>query len=353
MTRPASPAVAAGGRGELLRGLLRLVLASRPDADTQLISLAYDVAAYWHQGQKRKSGHPYITHPVAVAAIAARAGADDLTLCAAPLHDVAEDTPYTLAAMRGRFGAEIADLVGAAMRLDAEQIAAYAGGAEAAALAADERVLLLKLADRLHNMRTMRHMSRAKQVLKSRQTLEGAVPLARALHMEAISAELEDLASGALRRHGRRPGTASGRLLTASAALLPAGTRARWRDEWLAELHTLPTRRERLIFAAQVATGIGRLALTLYQPAGALKKFGSAVLATAVTASTLTVGGWKAAAALVAAAIAVLAAVMWILHSDDRTARLTRLISAIRNPQHPDPAPKLQDQGTGHSGQAH
>ena len=61
MTRPASPAVAAGGRGELLRGLLRLVLASRPDADTQLISLAYDVAAYWQQGQKRKSGDPYIT----------------------------------------------------------------------------------------------------------------------------------------------------------------------------------------------------------------------------------------------------------------------------------------------------
>jgi hypothetical protein len=351
MTRSSSPAA---GTGELLPGLLRLVSASRPDADTQLISLAYDVAAYWHQGQKRKSGDSYITHPVAVAEILARVGADDPTVCAALLHDVVEDTPYTLAALKGKFGAEIADLVGAAMRLDTEQVAAaYADSAAAVTLAADERVLLLKVADRLHNMRTIRHVPRAKQVLKSRQTLEGAAPLARALQMEAISSELEDLASGALRRHGRRPGTASGSLLTASAALLPAAARARWREEWLAELHTLPTRRDRLAFAAQVVLGIGRLALALYQPASALKKLGSAVLATAVTASTLAVGGWKVAAALVAAAIAGLAAVMWILHSEDRTARLARLISAIQNTQRSHPAPRTQDPETGHSDQAH
>jgi hypothetical protein len=351
MTRSSSPAADTSSTGKLLPGLLRAVSASRPDADTQLIRLAYEVAAYWHQGQRRRSGDSYITHPVAVAEILARVGADDLTLCAALLHDVVECTPYTLAALKG---AEIADLVDAAMRLDAEQItASYVDSAAALTLAADERVLLLKVADRLHNMRTIRYMPRTKQVLKSRHTLEGAVPLARALQMEAISSELEDLASGALRRHGRRPGTASGSLLSATAALLPATARARWREEWLAELHTLATPRDRITFAAQVILGIGRLALTLYQPTSALKKLGSAVLATAITASTLTVGGWKATAALVATTIAVLTAVMWILHSEDRTTRLARLINAIQNPQHSDPAPSTQDPETSPSDQAH
>jgi GTP pyrophosphokinase len=105
--------------GELLAGLLRLASASRPDVDTALIRSAYEVAAYWHNGQRRKSGDPYITHPVAVAMILAEAGADEQTLSAALLHDVVEDTPYTLAALKGRFGAEIATLVNGATALDA------------------------------------------------------------------------------------------------------------------------------------------------------------------------------------------------------------------------------------------
>jgi hypothetical protein len=344
MSLPSSPA-ASDGSGELLAGLLRRVSSTRTSADTRLISNAYEVAAYWHQGQKRKSGDPYITHPVAVAAILAETGADDPTLCAALLHDVTDTTPYTLAALRGKFGAEIAYLVGAAMALDMlppDQVtAAYTESAAAVALAGDERVLQIKLADRLHNTRTVEYLPRAKQVLKSRYTLEAMVPLARVLQMETISSELENLAFAVLRRHGRRPRTASGRLLAATATLLPGTTRARWREEWLAELHTLSSRRERLTFAAQIVLGVGRLALTLYQPTNAGKRIGSAVLAAAVAAAAFTAGGWRATTALAATVIAVLTTLSWILTSDDRTARLSKLINVLRNTTSSDPGPRV------------
>lgn len=334
-----SPAVSPG-EAELFASLRRLITASRPTADTRLIADAYEVAAYWHQGRKRRSGDPYITHPVAVAAILAGTGADDPMLCAALLHDVVEDTPYTLTALRGRFGAEVAGLVAgvtAIGKVSADQAAA-ADRAAAVALAGDERVLLIKLADRLHNARTLRYLPAAKQVRKSRQTLEVMVPLARALRMEAVSAELEELASATLRRHGRRAGAASGRLLAASAALLPASARARWRQEWLAELHTFATRRERVAFAAQVMVGIGRLAVTLYQPTNAFKRACGTILATAATAGAFAMGGWKAMTALAAVVLAVLGTVSWtvswILRSDDRTSRLATLIRAFRDSPH-------------------
>jgi hypothetical protein len=352
MNLPSSRAASAGS-GDLLPGLLRLLASKRPDADALLITNAYETAACWHQGQNRRSGDPYITHPVAVAAILAGIGADDPTVCAALLHDIVDDTPYTLAAMRGKFGAEITGLVEATMVLDtapADQVAAVCtDGAAAIALAGDERALVIKLADRLHNIRTLRHLPRAKQVLKSRQTLEVMVPLAATLQMDAIRSELEILASATLQRHGQRPQTASGRLLTATAALLPASARARWREEWLAELHVLATRRERITFAAQIVLGIGRLAVTLYQPGALLRQAFSAVLTAVVAASGLVVGGWKAAAAMAAAVAPILSAAVWILHSDDRTRRLCQLVCALRGVDHQNPDPRFRTPESGHN----
>jgi hypothetical protein len=330
------PPQSAGAAGDgLLDGLRRLAPPGAVYTDIQLITDAYGVAAYWHQGQLRRSGDPYITHPVAVAAILAEMGADVPTMCAGLLHDVAADTPYTLAALRGRFGAEIAGLVGAAMTLDglsADQVAAAsATSAAAAALAPDERALLIKLADRLHNMRTLRHLPRAKQVRKSRQTLEAMAPLAGVLGMDVVRSELEDLASAALRRHSMRPRTVSGHLLAATAVMLPASARQRWRHEWLGEVSVLSTRRERIVFAGHVLLGIGRLAVTLYQPTAGFRRACKAILATAITASTLDIAGWKIAAFIAAGIIPGTVLLLWILNSDARTSRLANLIHVLRD----------------------
>jgi hypothetical protein len=328
MNQPAGPA----SSDPLLTGLLARITGHRPSADGRLITRAYRAAARWHRGQQRKSGDPYVTHPVAVASILAGLGADDQTLCAALLHDVVEDTPYTLAAMRQEFGAEITGLVAAVMALEhvpAERVAAACTDSAAAiALAGDRRALMIKLADRLHNTRTICHLPRAKQVDKSRQTLAVLVPLAHALGMNSLGAELESLAAATLR--GRPGGTASGRLLAAAAVLLPPQERARWRAEWLAELDVLPSRRERIRFAVQITLGIGRLATTLYQPAAAARQAFGVVLTAAAAASGLVVGGWRAALALAATVLTVLAAVLWVLRSDDRTRRLAELIRAAR-----------------------
>jgi (p)ppGpp synthase/HD superfamily hydrolase len=261
MTQP-SAAVLGPERGGLLPGLLRFVTGLRADADVPLITKSYEVADRQHHGQRRKSGDPYITHPVAVAMIVAGLGGDDQMVCAALLHDVIEDTACTLGALRSELGTEITELVDATTALDAsdgDQLAAFAARGH---LPADRRALMIKLADRLHNMRTLSYLPRAKQVRKSRQTLAVVVPVARALQADAIGLELEDLASAALRRHLRPPGT-SGHVLSVTAGLLPPAARARWRAEWLAELHVLPTRRERVTFVAQTLRGILRLAITL------------------------------------------------------------------------------------------
>ncbi len=327
MNQPAAPA----GQDPLLVSLLAHITSHRPGADAQLITRAYQAAAHWHQGQQRSSGDPYLTHPVAVAAILADMGADDQMLCAALLHDTVLDTPYTLTAMRHEFGAEVTGLVAGVMALDqvpAEQVSADA--AAEVALAGDRRAFVIKLADRLHNTRTIRYLPPAKQVDKSRETLAFMVPLARALGMDAIGAELESRAAATLRK---RPGSASGGLLTVAATLLPPEARARWRAEWLAELQVLPTRREQLRFAVQIVLGIGRLAVTLYQPAAAVRRAFGAVLTAATAASGLVVGGWRAALALAVTVLAMLAAGLWILHSHDRTQRLADLIRAIRRPR--------------------
>jgi hypothetical protein len=331
-----APFRAIGGGSDLSASLLRRITALRLDADIELIAQAFDVAAFWHQGQQRYSGDPYITHPVAVAAILAETGADDQMLCAALLHDVAEDTACTIDTLRNQFGGEIADLVTATMTLDAvrcdDPAALRTAAMQAtAALPGGDRALVIKLADRLHNMRTLRYLPRAKQVRKAQQTLDVIVPIANTLEMDALTAELESLAIATLRRHGQRAETASGQLLAAVTALLPADARARWREEWLGELHKLPTRRERASFVMQIMAGIGQLAITLYQPGAILRRALGTVLAAAATATGLALGSWKTATTIAAAVAAILATLAWILRSDERTRRLIQLIHSLRN----------------------
>jgi len=261
-------AVGAAG-GALPAGLRAALAASRPDADTGLIRRAYNLAAYLHRDQKRKSGDPYITHPVAVATALAEVGADDQTLCAALLHDTLEGTGWTTAGLRSAFGAEIAGLVTGLAALDAEHGETPRSCTDpfrAAGATEDARVVMIKLADRLHNLRTLRHLPQATQIAKSRQTLEVLVPLAGRVGMEGIRAELQALATGVLKRYEPRAARASGRLLAGTAVLLPRSVRSRWREEWLGELCTLPTRRERAAFAVQTVLGTARLAATLHRP---------------------------------------------------------------------------------------
>ena len=253
---------------DALAGLREALRITRPDADIGRISQAYDVAAFWHQGQTRKSGDPYITHPLAVATILAENGADDAMLCAAMLHDTIEDTPYTLAALTCDFGSEVAALVTGTAALDQIQANEQRIAAQmmAAVTSADSRVLTIKVADRLHNMRTVQYIPKAKQLCKARESLEIFAPVAARLSMGTIKAELETLANATIKRH-RQARSASGRLLVVVAALLPRATRIRWCEEWLGELHTLTGRHERASFAIHTALGIPQLAFTIRMPA--------------------------------------------------------------------------------------
>jgi (p)ppGpp synthase/HD superfamily hydrolase len=256
------------GRDDALAGLREILRVARQGADIELISRAYEVAEYWHQGQTRRSGDPYITHPLAVAAILADAGADDEMLCAGLLHETIEDTPYTLAALIREFGAKVAALVTETAALDHAKGHGRRRAARvmAAAESADARAVMIKLADRLHNMRTIQFIPQAKQLRKAGESLDIFAPAAARLRMDAIGAELETLACATMKRN-RHARSASGRLLLAVAALLPAATRARWCEEWLGELHTLPARRGRARFAIHTMLGIPRLAVTVRLPA--------------------------------------------------------------------------------------
>jgi len=169
-----------------------------PNADLALLQHAYDVAEEKHRDQRRRSGDPYITHPLAVATILAELGMDTTTLVAALLHDTVEDTEYSLDVLRAEFGTIVADLVDGVTKLDKVKLG-NAAEAETIrkmviAMARDPRVLVIKLADRLHNMRTMRFMPPEKQARKARETLEVLAPLAHRLGMATVKWELEDLA---------------------------------------------------------------------------------------------------------------------------------------------------------------
>ncbi|MGX1758037.1 RelA/SpoT family protein [Streptomyces lydicus] len=185
----------------VLEPLLRAVRGNDPKIETgtlRQIERAYQVAERWHRGQKRKSGDPYITHPLAVTTILAELGMDPATLMAGLLHDTVEDTEYGLDTLRGDFGDQVALLVDGVTKLDrvkfGEAAQAETVRKMVVAMAKDPRVLVIKLADRLHNMRTMRYLKREKQEKKARETLEIYAPLAHRLGMNTIKWELEDLA---------------------------------------------------------------------------------------------------------------------------------------------------------------
>ncbi|OZM81695.1 GTP pyrophosphokinase [Pseudonocardia sp. MH-G8] len=168
-----------------------------PKADLGLLQRAYDVAEAKHEGQKRKSGDPYITHPLAVSTILAELGMDTTTLVAALLHDTVEDTDYSLERLREDFGEEVAHLVDGVTKLDKVELGSAAEAETirkmVVAMARDPRVLVIKLSDRLHNMRTMRFLPPEKQAKKARETLEVLAPLAHRLGMATVKWELEDL----------------------------------------------------------------------------------------------------------------------------------------------------------------
>lgn len=181
-----------------LEPLVRVHRTHHAKADVAVLSRAYTLAERQHEGVFRKSGDPYITHPLAVATICAEMGMDTTTLVAALLHDTVEDTDYSLDSLSTDFGDEVAHLVDGVTKLDKVE---FGEAAEAEtirkmiiAMAHDPRVLVIKVADRLHNMRTMRFLPPEKQVKKARETLEVIAPLAHRLGMATIKWELEDLA---------------------------------------------------------------------------------------------------------------------------------------------------------------
>jgi guanosine-3',5'-bis(diphosphate) 3'-pyrophosphohydrolase len=180
-----------------LEPVIRTLRRYHPKGDARVVERAYEMAEYLHRDQQRRSGEPYITHPVAVTAILAELGMPAPTLAAALLHDTVEDCGYSLDALREDFGDEIALLVDGVTKLDkvtyGEASAAETVRKMVVAMARDIRVLVIKLADRLHNMRTLRWLPEEKQQKKAKETLEIYAPLAHRLGMNAIKWELEDL----------------------------------------------------------------------------------------------------------------------------------------------------------------
>jgi GTP diphosphokinase / guanosine-3',5'-bis(diphosphate) 3'-diphosphatase len=181
----------------LLEPLIAKVLAHHSEVNLEEIERAFLIAESAHEGQNRKSGEPYITHPIAVAEILADIGLDQATIIAAILHDTIEDTSYSLEQLRKDFGIEVAGLVDGVTKLDK---LSYGPDAEAEtlrkmviAMSRDIRVLVIKLADRLHNARTWRFVSPESAARKARETLDIYAPLAHRLGMSAIKWELEDL----------------------------------------------------------------------------------------------------------------------------------------------------------------
>ncbi len=186
----------------VLDSLFRAVRTNHPKADLALLERAYRTAEEMHGTQMRKSGDPYITHPLAVTTILADIGMTEPTLAAALLHDTVEDTPYTLDQLRTDFGDEVAHLVDGVTKLDKVK---YGDSAQAetirkmiVAMSRDIRVLVIKLADRLHNMRTLRYVKQETQERVARETLDIYAPLAHRLGMNTIKWELEDLAFATL-----------------------------------------------------------------------------------------------------------------------------------------------------------
>src|SRR5881398_2164237 len=185
---------------ELLDELLSDVEAYNSELDRDLLARAFRFAAAAHEGQQRRSGEAFIRHPWGAAKILAELRQDEQTIAAALLHDVVEDTETDIEAVRTEFGDEIAQLVEGVTKLtrihfqSREQAEAENYRKMIAAMVGDERVIVIKLADRLHNMRTIEYLGKQKQLQKARETLEVYAPLAHRLGIHKLKWELEDLA---------------------------------------------------------------------------------------------------------------------------------------------------------------
>ena len=189
--------------------LIELVRNYNPKTNTALIGAAFDFGDKMHQGQFRHSGEPYFTHPVAVAAILTEQQLDDATIITALLHDTIEDTKANYGVVADKFGDDIAKLVDGVTKLTKLQLSSVeTKQAENfrklfMAMSKDMRVILVKLADRLHNMRTIRSMRPDKQLQKARETMDIFAPLAGRMGMQWMREELEDLAFKVLNPEGR------------------------------------------------------------------------------------------------------------------------------------------------------
>src|SRR5579862_489845 len=184
----------------LLDELLADIAAYDDSVDTELVTRAFSFAAAAHEGQQRQSGSAFIEHPVGAARICAQLQLDEQTIAAALLHDVVEDTETDIDDVRAAFGDEVAKLVEGVTKLtriqfqSREQAEAENYRKTVVAMSEDVRVILIKLADRLHNMRTIEYLGKQKQIQKAKETLEVYAPLAHRLGIHALKWELEDLA---------------------------------------------------------------------------------------------------------------------------------------------------------------
>src|SRR2546421_716375 len=235
------------GLDSAVRPLIESVRARNSRADSALIERAYAVARDAHRDQVRRSGDPYIAHPLGVAMILADLGLDDVTLAAALLHDAVEDTSVTLKSLDDQFGPDVAAIVDGVTKLDRLQFDSKEAQQAATmrkmlvAMAKDVRVLLIKLADRLHNMRTIASLPEAKQKRIAQETLDIYAPLAHRLGIQDVKWQLEDLAFAVL--HPKRYAEIEAMVLQAAGE----------REEYLQQvLESVRTRLDQLQIKADV-----------------------------------------------------------------------------------------------------
>src|SRR5215216_4227913 len=194
--------------------LLEKVRAYAPDADVELLRRAYVFSAFEHKGQVRHSGEPYLVHPLEVASILADMRLDPVAIAAGLLHDVVEDTLTTIEKIQEHFGPEVAHVVEGVTKISAipfsssEERQAENFRKMLLAMVDDIRVILVKLADRLHNMRTLSHMSEDRQQRTAQETLDIYAPIANRLGMSKFKNELEELSFKYLDAEGYRSLTA-------------------------------------------------------------------------------------------------------------------------------------------------
>src|SRR6201985_2359278 len=180
--------------------LIATVRANRPSDDTEIIRKAWEFCLEHHKGQLRASGEPYVLHPLEVSIVLAEMKLDSTAIAAGLVHDAVENPPVTTADITAKFGEQVAHIVEGVTKIDKIQFAnkedrqAENVRKMLLAMVSDVRVVLIKLADRLHNMRTLEHLSADKQQVIARETLDIYAPLAHRLGMGKVRGELEDLA---------------------------------------------------------------------------------------------------------------------------------------------------------------